>query len=189
MSGEMELAGLEPATSWVRCDWSGAAPEMEKCGFAGTFSRSRVSVGHWWTLDWGAIIGDLGTRKAECPNGSETNLARLRALGALGRSRGAAPAARLGEAVDAGGGLAGALLEGLHDVLAQRSPVGDYPNPVGVGACERTGHPLIVRDRGGRISPRTARVARAGRCRSSCGCQGRAARPRRRSSPRRALLS
>jgi hypothetical protein len=34
------LARLELATSWVRCDWSGAAPVVKRCGFAGWFARS-----------------------------------------------------------------------------------------------------------------------------------------------------
>ena len=47
----VELARLELATSWVRCDWSAAAVDVKRCWFAGMFARSRASVGAAWPPD------------------------------------------------------------------------------------------------------------------------------------------
>lgn len=69
----MELAGLEPATSWVRCGASVAGKTLVCREFARI--RPGVSVGNAYGMR--RIGADSGTQDAECLNG-------LPIVGALG---------------------------------------------------------------------------------------------------------
>jgi hypothetical protein len=70
---EMELVGLEPTTSWVRCAWSPWRLRVERRGLAGGLRYAySTEVG----ADAGGlsvIIPDSGTPGNECLNGSTRN--------------------------------------------------------------------------------------------------------------------
>jgi hypothetical protein len=79
---EMELAGPEPATSWVRCDWSGAAVDVKGADLQGCLRGRRRTLSAAWSPDWGRLsaIWALHEASAQTHRASATSMSLHRGM-------------------------------------------------------------------------------------------------------------